>query len=130
MLLGGRGVGNDVGAPMTQDGPGHTRALLMLTLLLLMPLAGAINVTTFENGESEAMADVRDAATWMDTEDAQISLPAGQTITGASMTIGTAMAEHDSVVRIDTETLPKTWSPDANGQLTAFSAKNLSLIHI
>lgn len=117
-------MGNDVGAPMTQDGPGHTRALLMLTLLLLMPLAGAINVTTFENGESEAMADVRDAATWMDTEDAQISLPAGQTITGASMTIGTAMAEHDSVVRIDTETLPKTWSPDANGQLTAFSAKN------
>ena len=109
---------------MNVERSGRRRALLMLTMLLLTPLAGAINVTQFENGDDEAVADVRDPATWMNDEDAQVSLPAGQTVTGASMTIGTAMAEHDAFVRIDTDTLPKTWSPDANGQLTAFSAKN------
>ncbi len=108
---------------MNANAPRRLPAFLMMAMLLLVPLASSINVTTFSGGDAEAVVDVRDSATWMNG-DSSMSLPAGETVTSASMTVGTAMAEHDAFVRIDTDTLPKTWSPDANGQLTAFSAKS------
>ena len=109
---------------MNANAPRRLPALLMMAMLLLVPLASSINVTTFSGGDAEAVVDVRDPATWLDLDDASVTLPVGETVTSASMTVGTAMAEHDAFVRIDTETLPKTWSPDANGQLTSFSAKS------
>ena len=124
ILLGRLGVAEDAGVAMNANAPRRLPALLMMAMLLLMPLASSISVTSFTGGDAEAIVDVRDPATWMDLDDASVTLPAGETVTSASMTVGTAMAEHDAFVRIDTETLPKTWSPDANGQLTSFSAKS------
>ena len=91
--------------------------------MILTPLAGAVNVTTFSDGSSEAEIEIRDARDWTNSDDGSIQIPASDTVTGASVTIGTDMAEHASVVRIDTDTMPRVWNPLYNGQLTQFSSK-------
>ena len=91
--------------------------------MILTPLAGAINVTTFSDGASETEIEIRDARDWTNTEDGSIQIPATDTVTGATMSIGTDMAEHQANVRIDVDTMPRVWNPLYNGQLTQFSSK-------
>ena len=98
-------------------------ALFIITLMILTPLAGAINVTTFSDGASETEIEIRDARDWTNTEDGSIQIPATDTVTGATMSIGTDMAEHQANVRIDVDTMPRVWNPLYNGQLTQFSSK-------
>ena len=70
---------------MNANAPRRLPALLMMAMLLLVPLASSINVTTFSGGDAEAVVDVRDPATWLDLDDASVTLPAGETVTSASM---------------------------------------------
>ena len=98
-------------------------ALFIITLMILTPLAGAINVTTFSDGSSETEIEIRDARDWTNTEDGSIQIPATDTVTGATMSIGTDMAEHQANVRIDVDTMPRVWNPLYNGQLTQYSSK-------
>ena len=43
---------------MNANAPRRLPALLMMAMLLLVPLASSINVTTFSGGDAEAVVDV------------------------------------------------------------------------
>lgn len=101
----------------------------LVFLMLLAPFASA-NVTTFTNGGSDVEVEIRDGNDLSNLNDGMISLPDGETVTGATMKISTAMVEHSAHSRIDLETMPNgnVWNPLENNQLTAFS--DISLFKI
>ena len=88
--------------------------------MILTPLAAAV-VTTFANGDSETVVDLRDGFIFFNEDDASINLPDGQTVTSASMEISTEPTLHAAHQRIDLYTMPRVWNPAANNQLTSFS---------
>jgi hypothetical protein len=89
-------------------------------MMILTPLAAAV-VTTFANGNSNAIVDLRDGSIFFDDVDASIDLPDGQTVTAASMQISTEPSLHAAHQRIDLYTMPRVWNPAQNNQLTSFS---------
>ena len=89
--------------------------------MVLAPFAGAANVTTFANQDSEADIEMRDGTAFLNRDDGSIDLPSGDTVTSASMDLSVNMLEHAAHQRIDTETMSRVWNPNYNNQLTKFS---------
>ena len=112
------------GSPM-KDNKSAITALVFSVLMIISPMAGAANVSTFSSGESEVTVEVRDGPEYTNIEDGKITLPAGDTVTGASMTISTDMATHNVQTTINAETAPFVWDPFYNNQQTEYSNKNL-----
>ena len=106
---------------MTHDNRSLKAPLFLVALMVLAPFAGAANVTTFANQDNEADIEMRDGAAFLDRDSGSIDLPAGDTVTSASMDISVNMIEHAAHQRIDTETMSRVWNPSYNNQLTKFS---------
>ncbi|DAC55316.1 MAG TPA: hypothetical protein HA320_01230, partial [Candidatus Poseidoniaceae archaeon] len=96
-------------------------ALFLVMLMVLTPLASAASVTDFSSGTNEADILLNDASIFSNTDDASIDLPAGESITSASMAVSSDPAVHGSHVRVDIDTKPRVWNPAWNGQTTKFS---------
>ena len=95
--------------------------LFLVALMILAPFAGAANVTTFANQDTDADIEMRDGTAFLNRDDGSIDLPASDTVTSASVDISTNMVEHASHQRIDTDTMSRVWNPNYNNQLTKFS---------
>ncbi|MDP6870024.1 MAG: hypothetical protein QGI21_04555 [Candidatus Poseidoniaceae archaeon] len=101
----------------------NTTAALVFTLLMLIsPLAGAVNVTTFSGGDSQVDVEVRDAPDYTNIVDGTITLPSGDTVTSASFDVGTSFATHSTSSTIDSSTQQFVWDPMYNNQQTEYSA--------
>ena len=96
-------------------------ALFLVMLMILTPLASAASVTDFSSGTDEVEVVLNDASMFTNTVNGSIDLPAGESITSASMAINSDPAIHGAHTRIDIETMPRVWNPNFNGQKTAFS---------
>lgn len=96
-------------------------SMFLVALMLFAPLAAASTISTFANGASEVDVELRDGSAYLNIDDGVVDLPAGETITGASLKIATKMIEHSSHARIDVDTIPRVWNPQYNNQLTIFS---------
>ena len=99
---------------MTHENRNLRAPLFLVALMVLAPFAGAANVTTFANQESEADIEMRDGTAFLNLDDGSIDLPSGETITSASMDISVNMLEHAAHQRIDIETMPRVWNPSKN----------------
>ena len=95
--------------------------MFLVALMLFAPLAAASSVSTFATGELSVDVELRDGSEYLNTIDGEVDLPAGETVTGASLKIATKMIEHSSNARIDVDTIPRVWNPQYNNQLTIFS---------
>ena len=101
-------------------------ALVFSFLMIISPMAGAANVNTFSNGDSEVTVEVRDGPDYQNIQDGEVTLPAGDTVTSASMTISTDMATHQTHNTINVETKGQfLWDPEYNNYQTEYSNKNL-----
>ena len=89
--------------------------------MLLTPLAGAADVTMFSNGAAEVSVEVRDSPEYTNTDDGTVTLPSGDTVTSASMSISTGMAKHQTYSTINGDTAQYVWDPSFNNQQTEFS---------
>ena len=111
-------------------------AIMLVLLMLFSTTAYAATTTTFSDGSSEAVIEVREALTYSNADDGTVSLPAGDTVTSASMKVGTAMANHSQVTTFDSSNNPDIWDPSYNNQRTTYSniddftytEKSLSLV--
>ncbi len=106
---------------MTQQNRKISTSMFLVALMLFAPLAASSTVTTFANGDSEVDVELRDGSAYLNLVDGLVDLPAGETVTGASLKIATNMIEHSSNARIDVDTIPRVWNPAYNNQLTIFS---------
>ena len=109
---------------MSNETHPKTKPIFLMLLMLLAPFASA-NVTTFGDGNASVDIVIRDGNDLQNLGDGTINLPDGETVTGASMTVSTSMAEHGAHSRIDLETTQRVWNPDYNNQLTEFSDESL-----
>ena len=101
---------------------GRTKiAFFLVTLMILTPLATAASISDFSSGTSEVEIVLDDASTYMNEVDGSVDLPAGESITSASVAVSTTPAIHGAHTRIDIETMPRVWNPNYNGQKTSFS---------
>ena len=89
--------------------------------MVLTPLASGANISNFSSGSSEVDILLNDATTYSDNVDGSVDLPLGESITSASMAVGSDPAVHGAHTRIDIETMPRVWNPAYNGQTTSFS---------
>ena len=96
-------------------------ALFLVLLMVLTPLASGANISNFSSGSSEVDILLNDATTYSDNVDGSVDLPLGESITSASMAVGSDPAVHGAHTRIDIETMPRVWNPNYNGQTTSFS---------
>ena len=99
-------------------------ALVFTCLMLISPLAGAANVNTFSGGDSEVNIEVREGPDFTNSDDGTITLPAGDTVTSASMKLSTSMATHETVTTINSDTQLFVWDPAVNNQQTEYSNLN------
>ncbi|NCG43410.1 MAG: hypothetical protein GWO84_07735, partial [Euryarchaeota archaeon] len=106
---------------MTQQNRKISTSMFLVALMLFAPLAASSTVTTFANGDSEVDVELRDGSEYLNLVDGIVDIPAGETVTGASLKIATNMIEHSSQARIDVDTIPRVWNPAYNNQLTIFS---------
>ena len=106
---------------MTQQNRKISTSMFLVALMLFAPLAASSTVTTFANGDSEVDIELRDGTAYLNLVDGLVNIPAGETVTGASLKIATNMLEHSSQARIDIDTIPRVWNPAYNNQLTIFS---------
>ena len=97
-------------------------ALFLVMLMILTPLASGASIDNFSSGSDEVDVLLNDASTYSNNVDGSIDLPVGESITGASMAVSSDPAIHGAHTRIDTETMPRVWNPNFNGQTTSFSA--------
>ena len=109
---------------MSNETHPKTKPIFLMLLMLLAPFASA-NVTTFGDGNASVDIVIRDGNDLQNLVDGTINLPDGETVTGASMTVSTSMADHGAHSRIDLETTQRVWNPDYNNQLTEFSDESL-----
>jgi len=106
---------------MTHENRTLRTPLFLVALMILAPFAGAANVTTFANQDTESDIEMRDGSAFLNRDDGSIDLPASDTVTSASVDVSVNMVEHASHQRIDTDTMPRVWNPNYNNQLTKFS---------
>ena len=99
-------------------------ALVFSCLMLISPMAGAANVSTFDGGDSEVTVEVRDSPDYTNIVDGTINLPAGDTVTSASVKISTDMATHEIQSTINSESAQYVWDPFYNNQQTEYSSQN------
>ena len=103
------------------DNKNAITALVFTCLMLISPIAGAANVTTFSDGGSEITVEVRDSPEYTNNEDGTITLPSGDTVTSASVKISTDMATHETYTTINADTAQYVWDPVFNNQQTEYS---------
>ena len=106
---------------MPRENQPTKKALFLVMLMILMPLASAASVTDFSSGTSEAEVVLNDASTFTNIVSGSVDLPVGESITSASMAVNSDPAIHGAHTRIDIETMPRVWNPNYNGQTTSFS---------
>ena len=90
------------GSPM-KDNKSAITALVFSVLMIISPMAGAANVSTFSGGDSEVTVEVRDSPEYTNLVDGTINLPSGDTVTSASVKISTDMATHETSTTINSE---------------------------
>ena len=76
-------------------------ALFLVMLMVLTPLASAASVTDFSSGTNEADILLNDASIFSNTDDASIDLPAGESITSASMAVSSDPALQHYHLKMD-----------------------------
>ena len=84
----------------------------------------AVSVSTFGNGESSVSIEIRDTLTYANTVDGVVDLPAGETVTSASMKVSTTITTHQQHVRFDSSVTQWIWDPSINNQQTAYSTQS------
>ena len=99
-------------------------ALVFTCLMLISPLAGAANITTFSNGDSEVTVEVRDSPDYTNIVDGTVGLPSGDTVTSATVKVSTDFALHEAQTTINGETAQYVWDPFYNIGQTEFSNQN------
>ena len=115
---------------MSKETHPKTKPIFLMLLMLLAPFASA-NVTTFGDGSTSVDIEIRDGNDLQNLVDGAIHLPDGETVTGASMTVSTNMAEHGAHSRVDTEidvgygSGERVWNPDYNNEFTNFTDSSL-----
>ncbi len=101
---------------------------LILGLMVLSTTAAAANVTTFSDGTTTVDVELRDPGNYENRMDGAISLPAGETITSASLNVTTGMALHDDYVTYDQSIMPaqagSIWDARYNSGLTTYNDAN------
>ena len=106
------------------DNKSAITALVFTCLMLISPMAGAANVTTFSDGSNEVIVEVRDSPDYTNIEDGSVNLPSGDTVTSASVKVSTGMATHETFNTINSETSQYVWDPFYNNQQTEYSNQN------
>ncbi|HIA39538.1 MAG TPA: hypothetical protein EYN88_01415 [Candidatus Poseidoniales archaeon] len=96
-------------------------AFVLVALMFFSTTVAAVSITTFGNGESSISIEIRDTMTYANTVDGVVDLPAGETVTSASMKVSTTITTHQQHVRFDSSTTPWIWDPSINNQQTAYS---------
>jgi len=96
-------------------------ALVFTCLMLISPIAGAASITTFSGGDSEVTVEVRDGPDFTNIVDGTVSLPSGDTVTSASVTVSTDFATHETYTTINSDTAQYVWDPFYNIGQTNFS---------
>jgi len=96
-------------------------ALALVALMFFSTTVAAVSVTTFGNGQSSVSIEIRDTLTYSNTVDGAVDLPAGETVTSASMKVSTTTTTHQQHVRFDSSTTQWIWDPSVNNQQTAYS---------
>ena len=96
-------------------------ALVFTCLMLISPIAGAASITTFSGGDSEVTVEVRDGPDYTNIVDGTVSLPSGDTVTSASVTVSTDFATHETYTTINGDTAQYVWDPFYNIGQTNFS---------
>ena len=86
-----------------KDNKSAITALVFSVLMIISPMAGAANVSTFSGGDSEVTVEVRDSPEYTNLVDGTINLPSGDTVTSASVKISTDMATHETSTTINSE---------------------------
>ena len=64
-------------------------AIVLTMLMLTMGLSQAASVSTYSNGQSQAIVELDDSSNYFDSTSGSILLPEGETVNGAAMVIGT-----------------------------------------
>ena len=100
-------------------------ALVFSVLMIISPMAGAADVSTFSGGDGEVTVEVRDSPNFENIEDGKITFTATETVSSASMSISTDMATHKTQTTINAETATFVWDPQYNNQQTEYSNKDL-----
>ena len=111
------------GSPM-KDNKSAITALVFSVLMIISPMAGAANVSTFSGGESEVTVEVRDGPDYTNIVDGTVNLPSGDTVTSASVKISTDMATHETYTTINSDSAQYVWDPFYNNQQTEFSTQS------
>ena len=96
-------------------------ALVFTGIMLIAPIAGAANVTTFSGGDSDVTVEVRDGPDYTNIEDGKVTIPSGDTVTSATVKVSTDMATHETYTTINSETAQYVWDPVYNNQQTEYS---------
>ena len=100
-------------------------ALLLVLLMLISSLASAATTTTnFSNGSDEAFVEIKEALTYSNSIDGSVSLPAGDTVTSATINVATTMTNHSQLVKYDSSINLDLWDPAYNNQQTFYSNKD------
>ena len=100
-------------------------ALLLVFLMVISSLASAATtITSFSNGSDEAIIEIKEALTYSNSINGSVSLPAGDTVTSATITVATAMTNHSQLVKYDSSINPDLWDPAYNNQQTFYSNKD------
>mgnify|MGYP004382751097 CR=1 FL=1 len=105
----------------------RTLSLAMICLMLFSTtLVHAATISTFANGDSEVDVELRDQGTWDDDLTGGVSMPAGETVTSADLTVGTSYTEHNDVQVIDSSLVAngEIWNPIYNGGMTQYSSSS------
>ena len=97
-------------------------ALLLAFLMLLAPLATAATVNTFSDGETEVSIEMRDPIDYTNSEDGIVRLPAGETVTSASVTAFADPIAHAWYTNVDSTVNPNVWDPAVNNLKTSVSS--------
>ena len=106
------------------DNKSAITALVFSFLMLISPMAGAANVSTFSDGESEVTVEVRDSPDYTNVVDGTVNLPSGDTVTSASVKLSTGMATHEAYTTINSDSAQFVWDPYFNNQQTEYSNQN------
>ena len=97
-------------------------ALLLAFLMLLAPVATAATVNTFSDGETEVSIEMRDPIDYTNSEDGVVRLPAGETVTSASVTAFADPIAHAWYTNVDSTVNPNVWDPAVNNLKTSVSS--------
>ncbi|HJL59755.1 MAG TPA: hypothetical protein QF621_05330, partial [Candidatus Thalassarchaeaceae archaeon] len=101
---------------------------LIIGLMLFSTTVAATSVTSFSDGSTNVVVELRDPGNYQDGLSGAISLPEGETITSASLNVSTGFATHDDFITYDQSIMPpgggSIWDPRYNNGLTTYSDAN------